>query len=66
MRVEAAKKGLDPNVWFNNVELIAARRIGHETVVYVRNVYKSYVAYRLQLDTLEARRAAARKVGGKP
>ena len=67
LRAEAARKGLDPNVWFNNVELIAARRIGQETVVYVRNIYKYYVAYKLQLDTLEARRAAARKVGsGKP
>jgi membrane-bound lytic murein transglycosylase MltF len=63
LRAEAAKKGLDPNVWFNNVELIAARRIGQETVVYVRNIYKYYVAYKLQLDTLEARRAAAQKVG---
>jgi len=63
LRAEAAKKGLDPNVWFNNVELIAARRVGQETVVYVRNIYKYYVAYKLQLDTLEARRAAASKVG---
>jgi membrane-bound lytic murein transglycosylase MltF len=59
LREEAAAKGLDPNVWFNNVELVAARRVGQETVVYVRNVYKYYVAYTLQLETLEARRAAA-------
>jgi membrane-bound lytic murein transglycosylase MltF len=59
LRAEAAAKGLDPNVWFNNVELIAARRVGQETVVYVRNIYKYYVAYKLQLETLEARRAAA-------
>ena len=65
LRAEAAQKGLDANVWFNNVELIAARRVGQETVVYVRNIYKYYVAYRLQLDTLEARRAATQKVGGK-
>jgi membrane-bound lytic murein transglycosylase MltF len=58
LRAEATGKGLDPNVWFNNVELIAERRVGHETVVYVRNIYKYYVASRLQLDTLEARRAA--------
>jgi membrane-bound lytic murein transglycosylase MltF len=62
LRAEAATKGLDPNVWFNNVELIAARRVGQETVVYVRNIYKYYVAYKLQLDTLEARRAATLKV----
>ncbi|HVJ22478.1 MAG TPA: transglycosylase SLT domain-containing protein [Burkholderiales bacterium] len=59
LRAEASEKGLDPNVWFNNVELIAARRVGQETVVYVRNIYKYYIAYRLQLETLEERRAAA-------
>ena len=58
LRAEAAQKNLDGHVWFNNVELIAARRIGHETVSYVRNVYKYYVAYKLQLETLEARKAA--------
>jgi membrane-bound lytic murein transglycosylase MltF len=63
LRTEAAAKGLDPNVWFNNVELIAARRVGQETVVYVRNIYKYYVAYRLQLETLEMRRAATKKLG---
>ena len=27
-------------------------------MIYVRNVYKYYVAYKLQAETLEARRAA--------
>jgi len=62
LRKEAAAKGLDSNVWFNNVEVIASRRVGQETVVYVRNIYKYYVAYKLQLDTLEARKAAAQKI----
>ena len=47
LRKEAAQRGLDPNVWFNNVEIIAARRIGEETVTYVANIYKYYVAYKL-------------------
>ena len=47
LRLEAEKRGLNPNVWFNNVELIAARRIGEETVTYVANIYKYYVAYKL-------------------
>ena len=47
LRREAAAKGLDPNVWFNNVERIAAERIGRETVTYVSNIYKYYVAYLL-------------------
>jgi membrane-bound lytic murein transglycosylase MltF len=58
LRAEARQKGLDPHLWFNNVELVAARRIGHETVSYVRNIYKYYVAYKLQLELIEARKAA--------
>ena len=46
LRREAKQRGLDPNVWFNNVEVIAARRIGRETVRYVSNIYKYYVAYK--------------------
>ena len=53
---EAAKRGYDPNVWFHNVEYIAAERIGHETVTYVSNIFKYYVAYRLIGDALEERR----------
>ena len=58
LRAEARQKGLDPHLWFNNVELVAARRVGHETVSYVRNIYKYYVAYKLQLELIEARKAA--------
>ena len=50
MRKEAAKRGLDPNKWFNNVEIVTAEKIGMETTTYVRNIYKYYVAYKLQLD----------------
>ena len=49
LRVEARAEGLDPNQWFDHVEVIAARRIGRETVDYVRNIYKYYVAYKLIL-----------------
>ncbi len=47
LRKEAPDMGLDPNVWFNNVELVAAKDIGQETVTYVANIYKYYVAYKL-------------------
>ena len=47
LRSEAAKSGLDPNVWFQNVEVIAAKRIGRETVQYVSNIYKYYISYKL-------------------
>ena len=53
----AVELKLDPDVWFNNVKLVAERRVGHETVSYVRNSYKYYAAYKLQLEMLEARRA---------
>lgn len=47
LRQEAASRGLDPNIWFNNVELVASERIGRETVTYVSNIYKYYIAYKL-------------------
>jgi membrane-bound lytic murein transglycosylase MltF len=47
LRREAAARGLDQNVWFNNVERIASERIGRETVTYVSNIYKYYVTYLL-------------------
>ncbi len=47
LRKQAAAEGHDPNVWLDNVELIAARKIGRETVRYVRNTFKYYVAYRM-------------------
>ena len=52
----AAKMGLNPDVWFDNVELAAARAVSREPVIYVRNIYKYYVAYRRIADHLIARR----------
>ena len=49
-RRDAGKRGLDPDKWFNNVEIVVAQQIGTETTTYVRNIYKYYVAYRLMLD----------------
>ena len=62
MRKEAEKRGLDPDKWFNNVEIVTAQKIGMETTTYVRNIYKYYVAYRLQLDAMEATRKAREQV----
>ena len=47
LRREAADLGYDRNIWFNNVEIIAARRIGRETVTYVSNIFKYYVGYQV-------------------
>jgi membrane-bound lytic murein transglycosylase MltF len=50
LRKETAARKLNPNVWFDNVERIAAERIGRETVQYVSNIYKYYIAYSLARD----------------
>jgi membrane-bound lytic murein transglycosylase MltF len=47
IRNQAVEMSLDPNIWFNNVEYAAAEIIGRETVQYVNNIYKYYLAYRL-------------------
>ena len=49
LRKEAAARGLDPNKWFGNVELLVAQSVGQVTVEYVSNIYKYYVAYKLVL-----------------
>lgn len=49
LRRKAAEQGYDPNVWFDNVEIIAASEIGRETVQYVANIFKYYLAYSLSL-----------------
>ena len=58
LRGKAADMGLDPNVWFRNVEIVAAQDIGRETVQYVSNIYKYYIAYERMLMMEEARRNA--------
>ena len=64
LRKEAAKLGLDPNVWFNNVERVASQRIGRETVQYVSNIYKYYIAYSLIRAQGEANDAEGAASGG--
>ncbi len=62
LRKLAAKRGLDPNKWFNNVELIAAEKIGRETVTYVSNIYKYYLAYRLITEQREEREKTKQEI----
>ncbi len=62
MRKEAEKRGLDPDKWFNNVELVTAEKIGIETTTYVRNIYKYYVSYKLTLDSAQERGKAREQV----
>ena len=54
LREIAGARGLDPNKWFGNVEVIAAENIGPVTVQYVSNIYKYYVAYQLVVEQGES------------
>jgi membrane-bound lytic murein transglycosylase MltF len=62
LRKQAEKEGLDPNKWFGNVELMAAKDIGQETVQYVSNIYKYYVAYKMTIEQNQIRGAAKQGV----
>jgi membrane-bound lytic murein transglycosylase MltF len=64
LRTEAAKRGLDPNVWFHNVEYVAADKIGEETVTYVSNIYKYYIAYKLVMESKAAREQTLEQMKG--
>jgi membrane-bound lytic murein transglycosylase MltF len=65
LRRLAAKRGLDQNVWFGNVEYLAAEKIGAETVTYVSNIYKYYIAYRLIMEARDEREQAKEQMKAK-
>jgi membrane-bound lytic murein transglycosylase MltF len=62
LRRDAPKQGLDPNKWFQNVEIMASRRIGRETVQYVSNIYKYYLAYQLVMGDMQTKEQAKKKM----
>ena len=60
LRKKARQDGLNPNQWFSNVELEVAKEVGEETVLYVNNIYKYYIAYKLASERgLEVQKARA-------
>jgi membrane-bound lytic murein transglycosylase MltF len=64
MRKEAEKRGLNPDKWFNNVELVTSEKIGLETTTYVRNIYKYYVSYKLMAQNMAETQKAREAVTG--
>jgi membrane-bound lytic murein transglycosylase MltF len=64
LRKKAKDQGLNPDVWFENVELMVAKDIGQETVTYVGNIYKYYVAYKLALEQRGIREKATAATTG--
>ena len=63
LRKQTEKRGLNPNLWFGNVEHIVSERIGRETVTYVANIFKYYIAYKLAVDETERKAAVRTAVG---
>jgi membrane-bound lytic murein transglycosylase MltF len=63
LRKEAVAMGLDPNVWFRNVEIVAAKSIGRETVQYVSNIYKYYIAYQMVVKQIDKKQLQKDKSG---
>ncbi len=64
LRKKTAAMGLDPNVWFNNVEIAAAQVIGRETVQYVSNIYKYYIAYKMITEQKERKQKLMKQKSG--
>jgi membrane-bound lytic murein transglycosylase MltF len=62
LRREAGRRGLDGDVWFNNVEVTVGRAVGREPVHYVRDILKYYAAYKLHLEAREEAEAAREKL----
>ena len=65
MRKEAAKRGLNPDKWFNNVEIVTAEKVGIETTTYVRNIFKYYTSYKLTVEAQQGQAKAREQVGKK-
>jgi membrane-bound lytic murein transglycosylase MltF len=65
LRKQAEKEGYNPDLWFNNVERVLAKKVGQEPVTYVRNIYKYYVSYKLAVEAAQEAREAAQEVDKK-
>ena len=46
MRRYAKEQGYNPNIWFNNVELITRKHIGLQPIVYVNNINRYFIVYK--------------------
>ena len=57
LRRVAATRGLDPNVWFNNVELVVAAQVGIEPVIYVSNIYRYYIVYKRVQGSMQSKKS---------
>ncbi len=58
LRAVAAERGLNPDIWFDNVEVVVSEKVGSETTTYVRNIVKYYVSYKLTTELQDEQRKA--------
>lgn len=63
LREVTRKRGLDPDTWFDNVELLVSEQVGPEPVTYVSNIFKYYVGFKLLEQHREAQRQAKETFG---
>jgi membrane-bound lytic murein transglycosylase MltF len=63
LRNKTEKMGYDPNLWFDNVELAAAKHVGSEPVQYVANIYKYHLAYKMSAKQVLQRKVSREEVG---
>ena len=61
-RRKAKRMGFDPNRWFGHVEVAAARTISREPLVYVRNIYKYFITFKLLQKKLRSREIVKKKM----
>ena len=64
LRKLTAERGLNANLWFGNVERIVAEKVGQETVTYVSNIYKYFIAYKLSMEEIKEREEAKEQIKG--
>ncbi len=65
VRARTKKMGLNPNIWFHNTEVAAAKMIGKETVQYVANIYKYYIAYKMVVERMKEKKESIAELPSK-
>jgi membrane-bound lytic murein transglycosylase MltF len=61
LREVAKNRGLNPDLWLDNVEIVVSEKVGWETTTYVRNIVKYYFSYKLLLELKEEQQKARSK-----
>lgn len=63
LRKLASDRGLNPDVWLKNVEIVVSEKVGRETTTYVRNIVKYYYSYKIMAEIREKKSEVREKFG---